>query len=83
MHNRAASARLNVLVADAWLDRLSEVVKRLESAGMRVTEVIASIGAVTGSAPTDRIDSLARVSGVEAVERERVYQLPDRDSDVQ
>ncbi len=53
------------------------VVKNCRRAGLRVTSALDTIGVVTGSIDEAKLDALAAVRGVTAVERERVVRLPD------
>jgi len=57
--------RLSVSVDDQHLSKFSEVVKKVEKAGMKVDEEHKDIGVVTGSIEKDRLDSLRNVKGVE------------------
>ncbi len=72
-----------LVVDDAHLESLDQVVGRLREAGLEIGEVNATIGQVTGVAPLDRLPALEAVEGVEAVEQERTFQLPDPDSPIQ
>ncbi|WP_371497844.1 hypothetical protein OG871_17985 [Kitasatospora sp. NBC_00374] len=70
-----------IVVVDAG--RLDETVEALRRAGMTVDSVLRGIEAVAGSAPEDLIPTLEAVSGVEGVEREGGFQLPDPESTLQ
>jgi hypothetical protein len=73
--------RLNILLADEWLDRADMVVAALERAGLRIENVATAVGVITGSTEGDRRDDLARVRGVAAVELVRDVHVapPERD----
>jgi hypothetical protein len=72
-----------VAVDDARRTDLAAVVDALRDAGLRVGEVLAAAGVVTGTADSERISSLSAVSGVVSVEAARTIGLPPPDSSVQ
>jgi hypothetical protein len=65
-----------ISVADDQVDDMASVVEALRHAGLRVAEVLDSVGVVTGTVDGDALGSLSTVPGVLEVERSRVYQLP-------
>ncbi|MFC5289819.1 hypothetical protein ACFPM7_22425 [Actinokineospora guangxiensis] len=75
--------RVVVVIADSGLARLPEVVAGLRAAGLRVDEVLDSVGVVTGSVPTGLVSALTEIDGVEGIEPVTGFQLPDPGSDVQ
>lgn len=72
-----------ISVADDQVDDMSTVVAALRHAGLRVDEVLDSVGVVTGTVDGDALGSLSTVPGVAEVERSRVVQVPPPDSPVQ
>lgn len=72
-----------IVVDDAGLARLPDVVAELRAAGLRVDRVLGSIGTISGSAAPSAMGALRAVPGVEGVERPRPYLLPDPGGDVQ
>lgn len=72
-----------VSVADDHLNDMSTVLTAMQQAGLVVNDVQEALGTVTGSIDADAIGRLETVPGVAAVERERRYQLPPPDADVQ
>jgi hypothetical protein len=68
-----------ISVADDQVDDMASVVEALRHAGLRVTEVLDSVGVVTGTVDGDALGSLSTVPGVAEVERSRVYELPPSD----
>lgn len=66
-----------ISVADDQVEDMSPVVEALQHAGLRVAEVLDSVGVVTGTVDGDALGSLSTVPGVAEVERSRIYQLPD------
>ncbi len=75
--------QVSISVADAFLDRFADVVKRIEQAGLKVDQQLDTIGVITGSIDSDDIGKLDQVEGVAAVERSRGFQLPPPDSSIQ
>lgn len=77
--------RIPVIVAvdEDHLSDLVAVLDALRDAGLRVGEVLAVAGVVTGTADSDRLSSLSAVPGVVSVEAERTIGLPPPDSSVQ
>lgn len=75
--------KLSVSVDDQHMSKFSEIVKKVEKAGMKVDEKHKDIGVVNGSIEKDKIDSLRKVEGVEHVEEEREIRIPPPYSDVQ
>ncbi|HEY7591983.1 MAG TPA: hypothetical protein VH969_02410 [Actinophytocola sp.] len=72
-----------VSVADDRLGDLSVVVDGLRDAGLRVGEVLAAAGVVTGTVDSDRISTLSTVPGVADVEPQQSFGLAPPDSPVQ
>lgn len=72
-----------VSVADDHLNDMSTVLTAMQQAGLVVNDIQEALGTVTGSIDADAIGRLETVPGVAAVERERRYQLPPPDADVQ
>lgn len=72
-----------VSVTDDHLNDLSTVLAALRQVGLVVDGIQEALGTVTGSIDADALGRLETVPGVAAVERERCYQLPPPDSDVQ
>jgi hypothetical protein len=62
---------------------LDAVVQRLREAGMKVEQVLETLGVVTGSAPASHRSRIEAVPGVVSVEPEGSFRLPPPDSDVQ
>jgi hypothetical protein len=74
---------VSVSVDDDHLDKIGEVAAELQSKGMRVDQVFSEVGVISGSVPDDRRQALETVSGVEAVEEARRFQIPPSESDIQ
>lgn len=63
--------------------RLDDAVENLRAAGLVVEDVLPMLGVVTGTALQDRLAAVEAVPGVVDVERQRTFQVPPPDSDVQ
>ncbi|WP_405533748.1 hypothetical protein OG592_42190 (plasmid) [Streptomyces avidinii] len=64
-------------------DRFDEATEAARRAGMVIEAEEREIGTVVGTVAKDALAALAAADGVEDVEPERVYQLPDPDAPVQ
>lgn len=78
-----STEQVSISVADAFLDRFADVVKRIEQAGLTVDQQLDTIGVITGSIDSDNIGKLDQVEGIAAVERSRGFQLPPPDRPIQ
>jgi hypothetical protein len=78
-----AEVNVSVSVADASMDRFSEVVRHLKGAGLDVDQELEDIGVVTGSIDSEKAEMLGEVEGVSQVERSREFQIAPPDSDIQ
>ncbi|MBE9124625.1 MULTISPECIES: ketohydroxyglutarate aldolase [unclassified Coleofasciculus] len=78
-------SKINVSVSldDEHIDQILEVAHNLESAGMKVENMMSGIGVLTGSCDSEKIEVLARVEGVSAVEPERRVQIAPPESEIQ
>lgn len=74
---------VTVLVAQRSMTEFDDVVRRCKRAGLQVTRELRLSGVISGTIAPAKIMALEGVEGVDAVERERTYQHPPRDSDVQ
>lgn len=76
---------MDVLVTldEGQAGRTAAVAEDLRAAGLDVTQVMTDIGVVTGSVDPSKLNDLASVSGVAAVEPSRDVQLPSPDEPVQ
>ncbi|MBW0105145.1 hypothetical protein [Pseudonocardia sp. KRD291] len=77
------SEKVTISIADGHLDRIDEVVARLEQAGVQVEKVLRGVGVVIGSVEESGMRALGVLDGVGSVEPDRTVQLPPPDSDVQ
>ena len=60
--------RVVVTVDDAYLPTIQALATALEGAGLRVTNVLATVGIITGEVSRLKIHSLEALPGVAAVE---------------
>jgi len=75
---------VTVLIADDHLDAIDSVAAALQSAGLRLGEVLAATGVVTGSvADATAMQTLSAVEGVAAVEPAQEVFIPPPDAPVQ
>jgi hypothetical protein len=74
-----AEEQVVISVADDQVADMAPVVDALRRAGLRVDEVLESVGVVTGTVDGDALGSLSTVPGVAEVERSREFQLPQPD----
>lgn len=75
--------RITISVADGHLERIDEVVARLQEAGVAVEKVLRAVGVIVGSVEEAGMAALGVLDGVGSVEKDRTVQLPPPDSDVQ
>jgi hypothetical protein len=69
-----------ISVADDRIDDMSTVVEALRAAGLRVDEVLHSVGVVTGTVDGNALQFLSTVPGVAEVERSQTFELPPPDA---
>ncbi|MFB6679875.1 hypothetical protein ACFVDQ_41280 [Streptomyces sp. NPDC057684] len=74
--------RVRVIVA-LDLDDFDKAAEAARRAGMIIESEQRGIGTVVGTVSEDALAALSAAYGVEDVERERGYELPDPDSPVQ
>ena len=75
---------VNVLINGEHLSSIDAVAKALESAGLRVSAVMATVGVITGTTDDpDQLGTLEQLDGVDSVEVTRKIQLPPPDSPIQ
>jgi CheY-like chemotaxis protein len=75
---------VTVLIADDHVDAIDDVAAALQDAGLRLGQVLAATGVVTGSvADATAMAALAAVDGVEAVEPVQEVFIPPPDAPVQ
>jgi hypothetical protein len=65
------------------MDKIPQVVQKLQSAGLNVEQSMEQIGVVTGSCDQAKVEALSQIEGVSYVESSRKYQVAPPDSDIQ
>lgn len=75
--------RLNIVLAEDWLDRADVVLASLERAGLLIENVSVGTGVVTGSIEPAHRDRISGLAGIAAVEVDRTFRLPTPDSSIQ
>jgi hypothetical protein len=68
-----SDARVLVVVEDDCIDRIERVASALRAAGMRVENVLESLGTVSGTIDAHRVRALRAVEGVAEVELDRTF----------
>jgi hypothetical protein len=78
-------SEVNVIVSvdDLHLPDILEVAQALRKAGVKVEQIMDTVGVITGSCNPQTVSNLAQIDGVAAVEEEQGYQLPPPDSEIQ
>ncbi|MDQ3938171.1 MAG: ketohydroxyglutarate aldolase [Chloroflexota bacterium] len=75
---------VSVLVDGEHLSSIDAVAKALENAGLRVSDVMGTVGVITGTTDDpDQLGALEQLDGVDSVEVTRKIQLPPPDSPIQ
>jgi hypothetical protein len=74
---------VSISVDDAYVERISTVVERLQAMGMEVDQVLPGMAVISGSVEANDVNHLYEIEGVQHIESEQSYQLPSPDSDVQ
>ncbi len=66
--------RIIVTVDDQYLSAIQSVATTLQSAGMKVNNVLSSVGMITGEVPQSTMSDLRKISGVIDVEVDQEMQ---------
>jgi hypothetical protein len=74
---------VTVTIDDEHLSVIADVADALRSSGMRVDQVLAAAGVVTGAVPDGREGQLRSVEGVASVDSAQQVQLPPPGAPVQ
>jgi nitrate reductase NapAB chaperone NapD len=77
--------RRSILVSidDQYLPEMSQMVHRLEQAGLEVEQTLGELGVVSGTAEAENISALRDLDGVASVDAEREVVLPPPDAPIQ
>jgi hypothetical protein len=74
---------VNIVVADEYMGRFSQVLQRSKKVGLHVKDQMKEMGLIIGSIDSSKLDELKRVKGISAVEKDREINLAPPDSDIQ
>lgn len=74
---------ITVTVDDSHLAVMRDVAERLRARGMRVEQVLYSVGIITGCAPDHECSALGTVEGVGSVADQQQFRVPRPDSEIQ
>jgi TolA-binding protein len=77
--NEMSQVQVSVFVDNAHLPQIEQVSQQLQSSGMNVEQILASIGVINGSIPSD----LDQIEGEQSVELQQGYQLAPPNSELQ
>lgn len=78
-----AQVQLLMSVTDCYLNRIPELVQKLQDCGMTNIKPMEAIGAIAGSIDEARIADIARIEGIDRVERSQDINLVPPDSPIQ
>ncbi len=73
---------LLITVDDNYINRIPEVVKRLEEIGVMIERTMEEVGIITGSIDAGKIETISEIEGVKSVEESIPLQLPPPESDL-
>ncbi|MEP0912926.1 ketohydroxyglutarate aldolase [Leptolyngbya sp. GB1-A1] len=69
-----AVVRILVSISDDYLDRLSEVSEQLQASGMKIEQVLSTLGVITGEIDAENLSALQTVAGVSNLEEEKPFE---------
>jgi hypothetical protein len=78
-----SQVQVSVFVDNAHLPQIEQISQQLQSLGMNVEQTLSSIGVINGSIPSDKLNSLYQIEGVQSVEPQQGYQLAPPNSELQ
>lgn len=78
-----AQAAITVSIDDQHLSQIEQVSQALQRSGMTVEQTLPIVGIITGTMPSEKIDDLREIEGVQSIELQQGYQLPAPGSDIQ
>jgi len=74
---------LSVSVKEEHRPRFAELVKQLKKTGLNVEQELHSVGVVTGSIDSAKVEDLKKLAGVSHVEESGNFQIAPPESSVQ
>ena len=78
-----ARKKYSVSIADGHLDRMAEIAREAEAAGLQIESRLEAVGVLTGSAMPEAVDRLRGIPGIEEVEEEREVRIAPPGSRIQ
>ncbi|WP_404286903.1 hypothetical protein [Glutamicibacter arilaitensis] len=82
--DRAASSHTYIVTVTAtYTARIDQVVSSLEASGLRINKVLGTLGQVIGHGDEELRAQLQQVEGVQSVDDEKVYRLPNPEEPLQ
>jgi hypothetical protein len=78
-----STVNVTISVDNAHLEQISEITKRLQSAGMSVEQTLPTIGVISGSIDSEEVNRLYQIEGVQTIEPQQSYRLPPPESEIQ
>lgn len=67
--------QVSICIDDTHLSQVQQIAEQLKSSGMTVEQVLETIGIVTGSIESDRVNNLHKIEGVQNVELQEIYRI--------
>lgn len=78
-----SKVKLLISVDDDCLQRISEVIQNLKSAGFQVEQSMPQLGVISGWCEQANVEAISHVEGVANVETEQKYQIAPPESEIQ
>jgi hypothetical protein len=69
-----ATIRVLVSVSDDYLDRLPLVSEQLQAMGMKIDQLLTTLGVITGEVDAKKLPILQTVAGVSNLEEEKPFE---------
>ncbi|MGG6296767.1 hypothetical protein ACQ4M4_20425 [Leptolyngbya sp. AN02str] len=78
-----SKVNVTVAIADEHLAHIMDVAEALQTNGLRVLQIMDSLGVVTGVCDSGVVDILRQINGVNTVEITHTFHLAPPDSKIQ
>lgn len=78
-------SKVNLLISveDNHREQILEVVKALQTYGVKIEHVMEQIRVIRGSIDSEQVEGISQVQGIAAVEVEQKFQLEPPESEIQ
>ena len=63
---------LMISIDDEHVEKISSIARKLGKAGLRVNQLLDELGIITGTIDENSVSKLSNISGVAAIERQRM-----------